>query len=668
LRISARRIEFDGERLVATGSVSVDEGRLRAGRVELSADRWVATGSVSLGGGRLLAQRAAGSAADGVQLEGGVRFAPCPCGPFTVSLSGRRAGRAADAGDDWVIGPSVARVGELPVMALPPLSIPTRRRSGLLAPRLRGSRSEGVRLGIPFFVPVGSDHDLTITPGLATNSGPVGELEWAAAGPGAGRAEVRLDDRRLGPRRPDDGAADKDEPDVRGRGAVDATAATGALGMEVHLRSDPGYEAEFAPSWSGRQTELLRSEVGWAEGPWSVRGGWQQDLRPQRYGATAAEAFQGGLRTPGLFAADDPTRVRVGNAAFEVAGRGRWWRTSQRLLVDGFVGPSQGRSFVRGDARTGLEGRWPLPPGFHGSTELALRLTGWAGGEPEGRVAPVVRMELGWRRRFGFPRRSLQVSLRQRAAVIPAVAGRTPANRQVFDHVDLLERLAHLRWDFDLSLRRGEHRIEASTWIGQAVGWQTATVDWVHRWRWRRGRWSAEVGAVAGIRDGSWPLVEGRLGRRGARAGWSVAVRRWGSRPADPAFVGPEGLLPQSAEPRSGYVPLDAFLASADRADQLPFDRTVQGEGSGWVAPFAWLVLDARVAWSLLSAPARSAYGVRFLPGVQRLRVGATVRPAHCCWRVRVVGGGSRDLGGAQAGLSLGWEGPISDCLPGSDG
>lgn len=140
-------------------------------------------------------------------------FTPCDCNPANPSW--RIDARRADVtmGDSVFLSWPVIYVHGVPVLALPPLSLPlSDRRSGLLVPKPGTSTLNGFSIEQPFFLTLGPSYDLTFTPGyffgtsqVAGVRGPrlVTDLRYAPVVGTRGEFALSLIDDLKAPRPPD---------------------------------------------------------------------------------------------------------------------------------------------------------------------------------------------------------------------------------------------------------------------------------------------------------------------------------------------------------------------------------------------------------------------------------------------------------------------------------
>ena len=146
------------------------------------------------------------------------------------------------------------RVLDVPILWLPRLSFPLgeERRSGWLPPTARADTRSGFELSAPYYLNLAPNHDLTLTPSLATRRGPTVE------------AEARyLGDRHAGLVQAHAVPHDQQTGDVRGAlywqhiwQAGQATVATQGL-----RTSDAGYWKDFAHTQTFRRQTIALAEV-----------------------------------------------------------------------------------------------------------------------------------------------------------------------------------------------------------------------------------------------------------------------------------------------------------------------------------------------------------------------------------------------------------------------
>jgi len=207
-QVTADRIAYDRKAgtVVAEGAVRIVDaaGRvLVAERVRLDEnlrDGFIENALLAIGeAGRLAALRAERTGRR-TTLEGAA-YSPCAVvddrGCPQEPLWAIRAARVVHDADRGRVRYRRARFefAGVPLAALPSLSHPDsreRNQTGLLAPDLQISRELGLELSVPYFLALGPDRDLTITPSLFSEAPPVLGLEYRQLlGRGAARLALR---------------------------------------------------------------------------------------------------------------------------------------------------------------------------------------------------------------------------------------------------------------------------------------------------------------------------------------------------------------------------------------------------------------------------------------------------------------------------------------------
>ncbi len=210
----------------------------------------------------------------------------CDCGddPPSWRLSADEA--TVIPGEKLTLTWPVFRARELPVAAVPWLSLPLeRRKTGFLVPELGYSGRRGATVATPFFLVLGESYDLTFTPayfggvsGDTAFRGPKETLEvrWAPRRGSEGRAQVSwaydLSERGELPHRT---AYQLENRDDLGAGLADR--------IQLSLVSDRSYVSDFTDDVTLKTDQALRS-TGWLalrrdELLLVVEGTYLQDLR-----------------------------------------------------------------------------------------------------------------------------------------------------------------------------------------------------------------------------------------------------------------------------------------------------------------------------------------------------------------------------------------------------
>lgn len=283
----------------------------------------------------------------------------------------------------------------LPILWLPRLTVPdptVDRARGLLRPSFSHSTALGFGVSLPYFIPIGDHHDLTLTPLLTTKGTRSlglrsrhalsnGTMEWSGA--------LTRDDLRPG--------------DTRGYVFANGSFALPRgyrLGMQVQAVSDRGYLSDYNISdadrlWSGVTLDRVRRDrmVFGALGKFhTLRAGEANATQPGQVAALAWErrfhpaiGGEGGLKLDvlGFRRPSDTDGAGRDMARFGVAvdWRRQWLlpagilaATEAALDIDHYrIGddPDWDRAITRVDPRVSAELRWPwMRAGTRGATDI----------------------------------------------------------------------------------------------------------------------------------------------------------------------------------------------------------------------------------------------------------------------------------------------------------
>ncbi len=134
---------------------------------------------------RFAAPRGERSAGDTVSFDSGTYTAcePCKDNPEKPPLWQVRSKRIIHKGDEKTIyfESSTLEFAGIPVAYIPYFWSPdatVKRQTGLLAPTIYSSTQLGVGVGVPLFINLAPNYDLTLTPTLFTRQGFLGQAEW----------------------------------------------------------------------------------------------------------------------------------------------------------------------------------------------------------------------------------------------------------------------------------------------------------------------------------------------------------------------------------------------------------------------------------------------------------------------------------------------------------
>ncbi len=299
--LHADQVHFDpeGHRMTAEGNVRIrsPQGEIRADKAELDTSTKQGVlhdARVTLNGGaRLEAERIERTDAF-IFRALHPAFTTCPADAPAWDVA------AASAVLDQREGTFTARharfrIGGVPVLYTPWWRQATRRKSGLLLPRVGAGKRRGTEVALPLYLAPSPGWDMTLTPHWMSARGLMGELEWRHADV-PGREELRIEGLR-------------DRVTASNRGRLRAKAGWRLpwdmnLSVDADHVTDHDYLADFSSDAGESATRFLQSraaltgggEYGW----WQLWGMHQQDLTQPSNAATLQilPRLDGGLAIP----------------------------------------------------------------------------------------------------------------------------------------------------------------------------------------------------------------------------------------------------------------------------------------------------------------------------------------------------------------------------------
>lgn len=201
-----------------------------------------------------------------------IRYTACPPDAESWAISARHARLDQDAGE-LVTRSTRFELNSIPVLYLPWMTQPLKRKSGFLSPGFATSRRRGTELSLPYYLAPAENWDATLTPTWMSKRGWMGGLEFRHVAT-TGTEEIRIE-----------GLRDKSNDTTRSRirGQIRHTLPAGIeLEIEGDHVSDHDYLADF-----GRDTDINRRYLTasaslsqhLAYGDWSLAAIGQQDMQ-----------------------------------------------------------------------------------------------------------------------------------------------------------------------------------------------------------------------------------------------------------------------------------------------------------------------------------------------------------------------------------------------------
>ncbi len=279
LRLSAERIELDGEVVSGEGAVRavIEGGALTAARFELATDgSWalLEDGCWEREDGRVCFERLELEPGGSARIDGAdLSLCACEGERQLWSVSAWRV--RVDPERSAVFVGGLLRIGGCPVLPIPAGAFPLgERHSGLLAPRV-GWTQDGLELGQPVYLTLGRAADLTLEPiwreerGLRMGN----ELRWALPNDGGGQLDLVA-------------GWDAVEDLPRGLLAIEHGYVDRAFRSAVsgEIASDEAYLVDYESDFARRQQDFheLRALVGLGPARLEHQRFQSQSERPQR--------------------------------------------------------------------------------------------------------------------------------------------------------------------------------------------------------------------------------------------------------------------------------------------------------------------------------------------------------------------------------------------------
>ncbi|MEZ5752925.1 MAG: LPS assembly protein LptD [Paracoccaceae bacterium] len=194
VRLTARRVQYDQRRgtLAIEGPIAIHDGSnvvILADQAQLSSDMragLIESARVVIDQQMQVAAARIERDSTGSEMHSVVASSCSVCAENPRPLWEIRADnlRHDDASNQLLFTRAQFRFAGVPVFYAPRLRLPgpgTRRARGVLLPTMSADSDLGVSLFVPYFVPIGESHDLTLTPGVSTQGMTSLGLRWRSA-------------------------------------------------------------------------------------------------------------------------------------------------------------------------------------------------------------------------------------------------------------------------------------------------------------------------------------------------------------------------------------------------------------------------------------------------------------------------------------------------------